>query len=131
MAAQQMSGDAVDVSTSPLLPMANAWLDSMSQKLRAHQTAWEGYHRAGLVSADEVTMLRDAEQAAQRGDMAPVVERGDAYVQLYVRLLDSLSRNDTMQAVFLLADDLVQAAPATLTAFVHAQPYGALQKYVA
>ncbi|WFD25744.1 H(+)-transporting V1 sector ATPase subunit H [Malassezia nana] len=112
MAAQQESrGPAVAFSTSSLLPIENTWLMETTEKLRLRPTAWEGYERAGLVTRDEVSMLRLAEQAGQQGDLARVCEKGEAYAALYVKLLGTLSRVETIQTVLLLLDDLVQAEP--------------------
>ena len=127
-------GDGVAIPPSPLLPLENAWLHETSAKLRTHRTAWEGYQRAGLVTAEQVQMLRDAEQAARTHDMAYVMNRGSEHAHLYISLLDKLSRIDTMQAVLLLLDDLLlAAAPAHLDWFLHGDHslYETLQKYVA
>ncbi|KAL4399843.1 H(+)-transporting V1 sector ATPase subunit H [Malassezia pachydermatis] len=124
----QSDGPGVVFSTSPLLPLSNVWLKEMTEHLRGKQTAWEGYQRAQLISADQVPLLRDAEQAGKKGEMAPIKEKGSTYAGLYMQLLDKLNRTDTIQAVLLLTDDLVQAAPEHLAWFVQAEPYAALTK---
>lgn len=133
MAAQQERSDGHAVapfSTSSLLPIENVWLEEMTEKLRARPTAWEGYQRAGLVTNDEVSMLRQAERAGQSGDLASVCEKGDVYAALYVKLLGKLSRMDTTQTVLVLMDDLVQAAPDRLAWFLAAEPLPPLRKCV-
>lgn len=128
MSAEQGSKDSVVCSPSLLLPIENIWLRGMSAKLRARQTPWEGFQRADLIKADDMPMLREAEQAGQRGDVTGVVARGADYARLYIQLLTKLSRADTIQSVVLLMDDLLQAAPEHLEWFLDAEPYPALVK---
>jgi len=131
MAAQQERSDGHAVapfSTSLLLPIENVWLQETTEKLRSRPTAWEGYQRAGLVTSDEVSMLRLAEQAGQSGDLARLCADGGAYAALYVQLLGKLSRVETIQTVLVLTDDLVQAAPDRLAWFLAADPLPPLRK---
>lgn len=119
------------VATSPLLPLDNSWLKETTEKLRVRQTAWEGYQHANLISHEELQRLRDAEQAGRTGNLEPVLAKCEEYAALYTRLLGKLSRADTIQQVVLLADDLVQAAPDRLDAFLAEQQlYPTLLKYV-
>ncbi|WFD45488.1 H(+)-transporting V1 sector ATPase subunit H [Malassezia furfur] len=117
------------VSTSPLMPLDNGWLKETADKVRARQTAWEGYQRAELISSEELQMLRDAEQAGRDKQLRTVLDKEPQYAALYTRLFGKLSRADTIQQVVLLADDLVQAAPDRLDAFLDApQLYASLLK---
>lgn len=135
-AKQEKRGERA-VATSPLLPLENTWMENTAEKLQARQTAWEGYHRAELISAEELQMLRDAEHAEREDKMEIVTEKGAEYASLYTKLLGKLSRADTIQQVVLLADDLVQAAPDHLDWFLSLgqsdEPllYQSLLKYVA
>jgi len=133
MAAQQERSDGHAVasfSTSSLLPIENVWLQETTEKLRSRPTAWEGYQRAGLVTSDEVAMLRQAEEAGRSGDMARVCEKGDAYAALYVKLLGKLSRVETIQTVLILTDDLVQSAPDRLAWLLASEPLPPLRKFL-
>lgn len=131
---------AAVVPTSPLLPLENSWLEDASEKVRARQTAWEGYHRADLITAEELQMLRDAEHAGHEEKMEIVLRKGEQYAALYTKLLGKLSRADTIQQVLLLTDDEVQAAPEHLDWFLSLAEakkgdtpslYDSLLKYVA
>lgn len=76
--------DAVDEKTRAVAPaqttelilsLHSDWLERTDEQLRTRQTPWEGYHRAELVSAQELDMLRAAERAGRDGDMRKVVEQ--------------------------------------------------------
>ncbi|WFD42805.1 H(+)-transporting V1 sector ATPase subunit H [Malassezia psittaci] len=124
----EKQGGSSDATTA-FWPQQNAWLQDVSEKLRARQTAWEGYQRADLISTEEVQMLRDAEQAGRDKKFDRIVKSGTQYVALYTRLFEKLSRTDTIQQVVLLTDDLLQAAPNQLENFLkEPQLYTSLQK---
>jgi V-type H+-transporting ATPase subunit H len=82
--------------------VASTYLDDHHAKIKQRPIPWEGYHRAGLITADELDLIRayDVHTA-----------RGQAYAELFLHLLDKLSRLDTIQYVLLLTHDYIQGTP--------------------
>ena len=119
-AASEKRAEAPLERIDPLIPLENAWLERTETKLRARETPWEGYQRAGLVSNEELEMLRAAVRAGRTGNLDDVVQRGAEYARLYVQLLSKLGHADTIQQVLLLAGDLVRASPKQLDVFADA-----------
>lgn len=99
---------------SPLIPLHIDWVAEATTRIRARQTAWEGYQRAGIVEQDQVQLLRAAERS--RDELAA---HADTYATLFTNLLGKLNRTDTLQTVLVLFTDLVEvASPATASGAV-------------
>ena len=101
-AASEKRAEAPLERIDPLIPLENAWLERTETKLRARETPWEGYQRAGLVSNEELEMLRAAVRAGRTGNLDDVVQRGAEYARLYVQLLSKLGHADTIQQLSLI-----------------------------
>ncbi|ORY55172.1 armadillo-type protein [Leucosporidium creatinivorum] len=84
----------------------NPYLNDRSTKIRSKAIPWEGYQRAGLLSAEDVTLIQRV--AGQRSQADKVLEEeGETYANLYIRLLSKLSRNDTLQFILVLVGDFI------------------------
>lgn len=53
-----VSGNNDKVPAPPLVLVSNSWLDDLTNRTRAKPIPWEGYHRADLVSAEELKMIK-------------------------------------------------------------------------
>lgn len=62
--------------------------------------SWEGYSRAGLISASDVQLIQKASKASVQQD------QGDEFVQLHIRLLHDLNRNEAISYVLVLLADM-------------------------
>lgn len=101
--------DAVD--RPPLVYLTNKWIQELTQRIRARPIPWEGYHRADLLSAEELKMIKSVDAIVigqDRSKLNPLLdEHGSDYVSLYLRLLSKLSRTDTLQQILVLIDDML------------------------
>jgi V-type H+-transporting ATPase subunit H len=105
--------------------VSNAYLDDTSAKIRSKPVPWEvwsrpflsshvnyntcqGYQRAGLVTSDELLMIKRVDRQPRAKTESVLLSDGQAYALLYLRLLKKLERADTVQAILvLIADALV------------------------
>ncbi|GAA5856624.1 hypothetical protein JCM9279_006010 [Rhodotorula babjevae] len=86
--------------------VANPFLSDRSLKIRAKAIPWDGYQRAGLLGQDDVQLIQRV--AASRDKAEPILDaEGETYAALYIRLLNKLSRNDTLQFVLVLLGDFI------------------------
>ncbi|GAK67100.1 uncharacterized protein PAN0_016c5326 [Moesziomyces antarcticus] len=117
-ASQQPDGQAKSakannetVEAPPLVYLTNKWIQDLTQRIRARPIPWEGYHRADLLSADELKMIKSVDAIVigqNRSKLDPLLdEHGQEYVSLYLRLLSKLSRTDTLQQILVLVDDML------------------------
>lgn len=110
------------VEAPPLVYLTNRWIQELSSRIRSRPIPWEGYHRADLLSADELKMIKnvDASTVGQnRSKLEPLLEeQGQEYVSLYLRLLSKLSRTDTLQQILVLVDDMLATRDDRLELFL-------------
>ena len=99
------------IETPPLVYLTNRWIQDLTQRIRARPIPWEGYHRADLLSAEELKMIKSVDAIVigqNRSKLDPLLdEHGPDYVSLYLRLLSKLSRTDTLQQILVLIDDML------------------------
>lgn len=99
------------VEAPPLVYLTNKWIQDLTQRIRARPIPWEGYHRADLLSAEELKMIKSVDAIVigqNRSKLDPLLdEHGPDYVSLYLRLLSKLSRTDTLQQILVLIDDML------------------------
>ncbi|POY73016.1 hypothetical protein BMF94_4002 [Rhodotorula taiwanensis] len=96
--------------------VANAFLSDRSLKIRSKAIPWDGYQRAGLLNADDVKLVQRIANSQREKADSILDEEGEAYAQLYVRLLGKLSRTDTIQFILVLLGDFI-AGESLLLAF--------------
>ncbi|KAL4065312.1 armadillo-type protein [Scleroderma yunnanense] len=85
--------------------VSNAYLDEQSAKIRSKPVPWEGYQRAGLVTSEELSLIKKVDRQPRAKTESILVSDGQAYALLYLRLLKKLQRVDTMQCLLVLIAD--------------------------
>lgn len=99
------------IESPPLVYLTEKWIQELTQRIRARPIPWEGYHRADLLSAEELKMIKSVDAIVigqNRSKLDPLLdEHGPDYVSLYLRLLSKLSRTDTLQQILVLIDDML------------------------
>ncbi|PWY99308.1 ARM repeat-containing protein [Testicularia cyperi] len=109
--AARKAGQQDIVETPPLVFLTNKWIQELTQRIRSRPIPWEGYHRADLLSAEELKMIKSVDAilvGQNRAKLDPLFEQqGQEYVSLYLRLLSKLSRTDTLQQILVLIDDML------------------------
>ncbi|KIO27114.1 hypothetical protein M407DRAFT_73717 [Tulasnella calospora MUT 4182] len=90
---------------STLALVANAWLDSSTEKIRSKPVPWEGYQRANLVTSEELALIKKVDRQPQAKVQSILVTDGPTYATLYLKLLKKLVRVDTMQYLLVMIGD--------------------------
>ncbi|KAI6129138.1 armadillo-type protein [Pisolithus thermaeus] len=85
--------------------VSNAYLDEHSAKIRSKPVPWEGYQRAGLVTTEELGLIKKVDRQPRAKTESILVSDGQTYALLYLRLLKKLQRVDTMQCLLVLIAD--------------------------
>ncbi|KAF8626174.1 hypothetical protein AX15_005061 [Amanita polypyramis BW_CC] len=85
--------------------VSTPFLDELSAKIRVKPVPWEGYHRADLVSSDELALIKKVDKQPKVKVENCLLTEGRAYALLYLRLLKNLQRIDTMQYLLVLVAD--------------------------
>lgn len=85
--------------------ISTPYLDELSAKIRVKPVPWEGYHRADLVTSDELALIKKVDKQPKARVEAHLLTEGSIYALLYLRLLNNLQRIDTMQSLLVLIAD--------------------------
>ncbi|KAH9951506.1 ATPase V1 complex subunit H [Amylocystis lapponica] len=85
--------------------VSNAYLDENSAKIRAKAVPWEGYQRAGLITQEELALIKKVDRQPRAKTESLLLSDGQSYAALYLRLLKTLQRVDTQQCILVLIAD--------------------------
>ncbi|KAI7942241.1 hypothetical protein MJO28_012268, partial [Puccinia striiformis f. sp. tritici] len=110
----------------------NAWLQDQDCRTRIKEIPWEGYHRASLISADDLALLQ-ATSSQPKAKQEQVWQRDtEKYVSLYLSLLSQLSRVDCLQATLVYLSDMIEDHEDRITLFLNhaSNPYAALTPHL-
>ncbi|WRT70736.1 uncharacterized protein IL334_007734 [Kwoniella shivajii] len=88
-------------------PFFSPYLDDQSNKINSKPVPWEGYQRAKLLSADELSLLKSINKLPQGQRSTVFATQGPQYAKLYIDLLRKLQRVDTVQAVLVSISDML------------------------
>ncbi|KAI0781207.1 ATPase V1 complex subunit H [Trametes elegans] len=112
--------------------VSNSYLDENSAKIRVKPVPWEGYQRAGLITSEELTLIKKVERQSKSKVESLLVSDGQTYALLYLRLLKKLQRIDTQSAILVLIADALTDHEERIPWFTSASqtdpelPYGPL-----
>ncbi|KAJ3127533.1 H(+)-transporting V1 sector ATPase subunit H [Nowakowskiella sp. JEL0407] len=81
---------------------SNKYLEDLTNSIRGKSIPWENYQRASLITENELIQLRQYEKD-------PPNHRYQ-YIPLFLSLLNKLVRNDTIQGILVLLDDVLTFA---------------------
>ena len=85
--------------------VANAYLDENSARIRSKPVPWEGYQRAGRVSTEELALIKKVDRQPKAKTESLLLNDGQTYAFLYLKLLKKLTRDDTVSAILVLIGD--------------------------
>ncbi|KAI0371761.1 ATPase V1 complex subunit H [Pilatotrama ljubarskyi] len=85
--------------------VSNPYLDENSAKIRAKPVPWEGYQRAGLITSEELSLIKKVDRQPKPKIESLLVSDGQTYALLYLRLLKKLQRIDTQSFILVLIAD--------------------------
>ncbi|KAF8064414.1 armadillo-type protein [Lyophyllum atratum] len=77
--------------------VSNTYLGEVSSKIRSKPMPWEGYHRAGLITSEELALIKKVDRRPRFSVKAILLSDGHTYARLYISLLDRLQRLDAIQ----------------------------------
>ncbi|KAG8832478.1 H(+)-transporting V1 sector ATPase subunit H [Serendipita sp. 400] len=93
---------------SQLALVSNSFLDDVTTKIKAKPVPWEGYQRAGLITSDELALIKRVDRQSRSKVESILVTDGPQYALLYLTLLKKIERVDTMQNILVLMGDCLQ-----------------------
>ncbi|KAI7851046.1 armadillo-type protein [Circinella umbellata] len=102
-----------DTATSSLIEevtltiIAHPYLDELADKIRQEPIPWQGYERAGMLSADEVAMIEHVENKSPEEITNIMSEHGLYYAGMYLDLMHKLARVDAVQKVLVMIQDML------------------------
>ncbi|KAF9532416.1 armadillo-type protein [Crepidotus variabilis] len=85
--------------------LSNTYLDENSARVKSKPVPWEGYQRAELITADELSLIKKVDRQPKSKTDSVLLSEGKAYALLYLTLLKNLQRVDTMQSILVLIGD--------------------------
>ncbi|KZP05759.1 ATPase, V1 complex, subunit H [Athelia psychrophila] len=85
--------------------VSNVYLDENSARIRAKLVPWEGYQRAGLVTSEELALIKKVDRQPRAKTESILLSDGQTYALLYLRLLKKLTRDDTVSCILVLVGD--------------------------
>ncbi|KAF8519318.1 ATPase, V1 complex, subunit H [Hysterangium stoloniferum] len=100
--------------------VSNLFLDEASSKIRSKPVPWEGYQRAGLLTSEELSLIKRVERQPRVKVESILVTSAQTYVQLYLRLLKKLARVDTLQWLLVAIADAIADHEERLPLFTNA-----------
>eukprot|EP01104_Vermistella_antarctica_P002615 TRINITY_DN12832_c0_g1_i1.p1 TRINITY_DN12832_c0_g1~~TRINITY_DN12832_c0_g1_i1.p1 ORF type:complete len:437 (+),score=103.51 TRINITY_DN12832_c0_g1_i1:113-1423(+) len=69
---------------------------------------WEAFHRASLISADDLKLLQQYDNGDDAAKQALLKQRGADYASLLLRLVSEINKDETLQYVLSLVDEIVE-----------------------
>ncbi|KAI9282974.1 armadillo-type protein [Umbelopsis sp. AD052] len=120
----------------PLALVSNQYYETKIAQMRNRPVPWEGYQRANLITSEQLDLIQRIDNKSPQVIKELADERGDTYANLYLQILDTLNRPDTIQHVLLLIEDFLTDHEENVQYFHHASgnkptyPYGPLFKHL-
>lgn len=110
----------------------NAWIQDQDCRTRIREIPWEGYHRASLISADDLALIQATASQPKLKQEQIWEHDTEKYVSLYLSLLSQLSRVDCLQATLVYLSDMIEDHEERIALFLdHAlDPYAALTPHL-
>ncbi|KAI8584129.1 hypothetical protein K450DRAFT_168483 [Umbelopsis ramanniana AG] len=120
----------------PLALVSNQYYETKIAQMRNRPVPWEGYQRANLITSEQLDLIQRIDNKSPQVIKELADERGDTYANLYLQILDTLNRPDTIQHVLLLIEDFLTDHEENVQYFHHASgnkptyPFGPLFKHL-
>ncbi|KAI8880611.1 ATPase V1 complex subunit H [Backusella circina FSU 941] len=103
----------------PLVFVSNAYLEKKAAAIKQKPILWEGYERASLLTHQQVELIKAIDKKQPNVIQQAMVEKGQTYASLILYLVQNLSRQDTIQYVCLMTDEILSAEDSNAS-FFHA-----------
>ncbi|KNE54282.1 hypothetical protein AMAG_00270 [Allomyces macrogynus ATCC 38327] len=99
-----------ELAATPSAPVSlafSSFFDDLTRQVQAKPVPWDGYVRASMISAADVAMIQAYEQESRQGKKDLLAAQSDAYAALLLRLLGALVREETVQYLLALVDQIL------------------------
>ncbi|CCM03836.1 uncharacterized protein FIBRA_05985 [Fibroporia radiculosa] len=103
--------------------VSNSYLDETSAKIRSKPVPWEGYQRAGLITGEELALIKRVDRQPRAKIDSILLSDGQSYALLYLRLLKKLQRVDTQQCILVLIADAIADHEERIPLFIRSQEH--------
>jgi len=78
-----------------------------SEKVLEQSIPWEGYHRANLISERELDLIRKFDKKSNEVRQSLITKEGEIYAELFLELLVKINKEETLQYLLTLIDNLL------------------------
>ncbi|CAG8555584.1 4754_t:CDS:2, partial [Acaulospora morrowiae] len=79
------------LSDVPLVFVSNSYLDDLTTTIRSRPIPWEGYHKAELITLDELELLKRVDKQSREQVRSVMQKDSEKYAVLYLHLLEKLT----------------------------------------
>ncbi|KAI9300772.1 ATPase, V1 complex, subunit H [Cunninghamella echinulata] len=87
--------------------ISHHYLDKTIKDIKETSLPWQEYQSSGLLTEDEVAMIKHVEHATPEEIDIAMSEHGIHYAGLYLDLIDKLARVDAIKKVLVLIQDML------------------------
>eukprot|EP01137_Pigoraptor_chileana_P010303 Opistho-2@59710 len=95
------------VQAAAAVSAASVQLAQHAAVVRARSVPWEGFVGAGIISNNELEMLRSFDQRGSAVQSELLLANGKMYAGLFLKLLSKLNADEPLEYVLTLVDDLI------------------------
>jgi len=89
-----------------------------ADKVLQNELPWEGYRRAELIKDSELEMIKKYDKKSDEARKTLLAKEGEAYGNLFLTLLQKISKEETLQYVLTLMDKLLTDMPHSAEIFL-------------
>eukprot|EP00027_Filamoeba_sp_ATCC50430_P009043 CAMPEP_0168558436 /NCGR_PEP_ID=MMETSP0413-20121227/9973_1 /TAXON_ID=136452 /ORGANISM="Filamoeba nolandi, Strain NC-AS-23-1" /LENGTH=467 /DNA_ID=CAMNT_0008589565 /DNA_START=92 /DNA_END=1495 /DNA_ORIENTATION=- len=79
---------------------------------------WEGYHRANLILGNELELIKVYDKKSVEARVALFQKEGSIYAQLLLNLLKEINKEETLQYLLTLIDQILREYPESINIFL-------------
>ncbi|KAI9179473.1 H(+)-transporting V1 sector ATPase subunit H [Blastocladiella emersonii ATCC 22665] len=105
------AAELADVPSAPVIMAFSSYYDDLYRQVRAKTIPWEGYQRASMISDSDLAMIQEYDRQSAPLKQQLIQTQPGAYIPLLVRLLSALLREDTVQYLLALIDEVLMSHP--------------------
>ncbi|ORZ40606.1 ATPase, V1 complex, subunit H [Catenaria anguillulae PL171] len=96
------------VPSAPIVLDFSSYYDDLHRAVRAKSIPWDGYARANLISDADLALISEFDKQSNLQKTALISDKPGTYIPLFVRLLSNLLREDTVQYLLAVIDNVLK-----------------------
>ncbi|EFJ36565.1 hypothetical protein SELMODRAFT_141399 [Selaginella moellendorffii] len=104
-------------------------MDLTRDQVLTRDIPWENYLNAKLISSTDLQLLRRYDHKPEDAQIAMLEENGVAYVRVFLRLLDNITKEETVEYVVALVDEMLSVDPIKHAALFHDEEFSPEEIY--